>query len=117
MVLNLRTSEGGIVEPVNEISAAAAAMAAAEVPEGGKRAAEPTPGGAPQSSAASRKSQRGRVPKGSGLWAAIGREVGVLEIIRVGLGLHLDFFSFFSSSRESSFPSTSLAIQLKPFRF
>jgi len=80
-------------------SAAAAAMAAAEVPEGGNRAAEPTPGGAPQSSAASRKLQRGRVPNESGLWAAIGREVGVLENLRVGLGLHLEFCSFFSSSQ------------------
>jgi len=45
-------------------SAAAAAMtAAAGVSQGEKRVAEPSLGGAPQSKAASRKSQRARVPK------------------------------------------------------
>ena len=48
-------------------SAAAAAMtSAAEVPQGGKRAHEPALGGAPQSNASPRKSQRAPVPKKRG---------------------------------------------------
>ena len=95
--------EATIKASVGTGSAAAAAMAAAEVPEGGKRAAEPTPGGAPQSSAASRKLQRGRVPNESGLWAAIGSAVGVLENLRVGLGLHLEFVLFFLHLSRTAF--------------
>ena len=42
---------------------------------------------------------------------------GRLLKLRVGLGLHLELCFLFSSFRENSSLSTSLAIQLKPFRF